>query len=268
MRVFDFLGDLRRVGISVVRPDDRLKGERQCTPGSEAGGRVGQCALPSRARPGSYGDTNGGQQRQDLGARPNILSPAAHGNAEEVHSSEGKDEPGPQQLRTGLRPAAESREILAAHDADGRDGGTIRAQRFGPADHEGGAPPERLAGIDVLAAGLRISRRKLGEDQRAENAHCAAQGPCDESEAGPAEQRGDGPRRAEDARPDHDADHDGEPVARPQGARKPGHRLQLARVGRLALSAGKSGASCPAATSDMEWSGCCSFPTPCSPSAP
>ena len=184
--IVDLLGDLGRVGIAVVGPDHGLEGQGERAPDGEARGRVGQGGPPSGSAAREARDHHHGREGRHLGRGGEVLRPAA---GRDTRPGSG---PSTGAIRTTPRTDAPLGGQSRRRDRysplttpDGGDGGAVD-EPFDPAHDEGGAPAVGLACVHVLAAGLGMPGRELGEHERAEQADDAPEHPGHEGEAGAA----------------------------------------------------------------------------------
>jgi hypothetical protein len=106
------------------------------------------------------------------------------------------------------RHAQRGAGVLHEHRRHRRERAGVIDHQQVPAEHEGDDQPERLAQVDVAAAGLRPPRAEFGVAQRADQRDRAADRPRRQQLRRRSGLPRDRRRRQEDAGSDHPADHD------------------------------------------------------------
>ncbi len=101
----------------------------------------------------------------------------------------------------------EDAEKLAEGDADRRDGSRLHHQKQRPAVEEAPHRPERLAQINILAAGVRHHGRQFAVGERARDGQESGHQPCAHQQRGRIDLAGDIGRDNEDAGADHRTHH-------------------------------------------------------------
>src|SRR5690348_678319 len=176
------------------------------------------CTAAERER-----DHDDAAERQQLGGGDDILYPASRSDAHQVDEGEAGHQTGAERRSAAGRSPQQPGEELATGDADRGDSDRVRAEALHPPGEKPRPLPKRLAHVDVSPAGARQPRGELGETQRAEQGHHAAQRPRDEGEPRPAEASRDESGRPEDAGADGHSDDHREAVDQPERAFQVGH---------------------------------------------
>ena len=127
-------------------------------------------------------------------------------------------------------PAQEATQVVAADDGDRGDRSAVDAERLHPAHDERCPSAEALPRVHVFPARVRMPRGQLGEDQRAQQAHCSSERPGNESERRTPDRARHDPGSPEDSRADHDADHQRQSVDPPQRLPQPERWLAHVRA--------------------------------------
>src|SRR3989454_1403819 len=193
--------------------------------------------MPPRSRSQREPDDHHPAQRQHLRRGDQILHPAAGCDADQVHAGEQRHHAGPEPRDRDRTPAREPHQELGRGNPDRGNRGRIHPEAFHPTHYEPSPRAERLPYVHILAAGLRVARRQLGEAQRPEEREAAAQHPGDEGEPGTPQLRRDDARCAEDPRPHHDPDDHGEAVEQLERSLEVGHgRGMCTKKGRDAAA--------------------------------
>ena len=147
--------------------------------------------------------------RQQLEHGEHVLQPRAGADTEQVDAHDEHDRAHRHRLHE-RRPIEPQRaaQVFGEHRRHRCHAAGIVDQRHGPAEQERRHQAERLAQIDVDAAGLRPARTELGVAQHAGQGESAADRPQDQQFGARRRMPRHRRRSEEDARTDHAADDD------------------------------------------------------------
>ena len=148
------------------------------------------------------------QDADHLGGREQRLGSRALARAQHVDPGEEQDGEGARAELRALRQVQRLAEVEREHARDRSNHGRLDHPQVGPAEDEAGRVAERLADVDVEAAGLGVRHRQLGERERAADREDAAQDPGGEHDREAREVLRHAVRRAEDPGADDVAHRD------------------------------------------------------------
>ena len=158
--------------------------------------------------------------RQDLHAGDGGLHAAAGARADVVDGRQREDRADGHHACAGVAERHERTGVAREHRRNRGDDAAVHAPEHRPAPEEPEGGRVDLAEEDVDAAGLRVRRRQLGADERAEQRQPACQEPREHDAARRGHQRGDLRRLNEDRGADDGADDERRRVRQPDDARE------------------------------------------------